>query len=277
MLRAWRRATVVALAAGAAITASLTAGAATSAAQAAAPAVSIAATAKLKPVTGDVFVVYRAGAYSTAKIHGTITGAAAGDIAILYAQPFPYKKPAAAAGSVTLKGATAAYSFTVTPALATHYAVRLFASGTPAPVAVSRTQAVYLTNAQTYSSFQTCKRPVCHETFRIYTYVPSSSLAFEMRKHVYPYFGLNLSNTGTPPPPKWLILDGGHAKVTNARRVAADEFVNTLSFTFTIGNHGYYWIPGICTKDAVTTDGIGLPGRHSCGAHRISTSLPYVG
>jgi hypothetical protein len=274
MLRAWRRAAVVALAAGAAITASL---AATSVAQAAAPAVSIAATAKLKPVTGDVFVVYRAGAYSTAKIHGTITGAAAGDIATLYAQPFPYKKPAVPAGSITLKGATAAYSFTVTPALATHYAVRLFASGTTAPVAVSRTQAVYLTNAQTYSSFQACKRPVCHETFRIFTYVPNSALAFEMRKHVYPYFGLSLSNKGTPPPPKWLILDGGHAKVTNARRVAADEFVNTLSFTFTIGNHGYYWIPGICTKDAVTTDGIGLPGRHSCGAHRISTSIPYVG
>ena len=274
MLRAWRRAAVVALAAGAAITASLTAA---SVAQAAAPAVSIAATAKLKPVTGDVFVIYRAGAYSTAKIHGTITGATAGDTATLYAQPFPYKKPAVPAGSVTLKGATAAYSFTVTPALATHYAVRLFASGTTTPVAVSRTQAVYLTSAQTYSKFQPCKRPVCHETFRIYTYVPSSALAFEMSKHVYPYFGLSLSNKGTPPPPKWLILDGGHAKVTNARKVAADEYVNTISFTFTIGNHGYYMIPAICTKDAVTTDGIGLPGRHSCGAHRISTSAPYVG
>jgi hypothetical protein len=274
MLRAWRRAAVVAVAAGAAITSSL---AAASVAQAAAPAVSIAATAKLKPVTGDVFVIYRAGAYSTAKIHGTITGAAAGDTATLYAQPFPYKKPAVAAGSITLKGATAAYSFTVTPALATHYAVRLSASGTTTPVAVSRTQAVYITSAQTYSSFQTCKRPVCHETFRIYTYIPSSALSFEMSKHVYPYFGLSLSTKGTPPPPKWLILDGGHAKVTKASRVAADEFVNTISYTFTIGNHGYYWIPGICTKDAVTTDGIGLPGRHSCGAHRISTSAPYVG
>ncbi len=128
-------------------------------------------------MTGDVFVIYRAGAYSTAKIHGTVTGATAGDVATLYAQPFPYKKPAVPTGSITLKGATAAYSFTVTPILATHYAVRLFASGTTAPVAASRTQAVYLTNAQTYSSFQPCKRPVCHETFRIYTYVPSSALA----------------------------------------------------------------------------------------------------
>src|ERR1700751_2134646 len=146
MLRAWRRATVVALAAGAAITASR---AGPRAAKAPAPAVSIAATAKLKPVTGDVFVIYRAGAYSTAKIHGTITGATAGDTATLPAQPSPSKKQAVPAGSITLKGATAAYSFTVTPALATHYAVRLFTSGTTTPVAVSRTQAVYLTSAQT--------------------------------------------------------------------------------------------------------------------------------
>ena len=275
MRRAWRRAAVVALAGAAAVTAQL---AATSVAQAAAPAVTIAATAKLKPVTGDVFVVYRAGAYSTAKIHGTITGAAAGEVARLYAQPFPYKKPAVPAGAVTVKAATTPYSFTVTPALATHYAVRLFASSTStAPLAVSRVQSVYLTNAQTYSSFQSCKRPVCHETFRVYTYVPSSALSFEMSKHVYPYFGLSLSRSGTPAPPKWLVLDGGHAAVTKARRISADEFVNTFSYTFTIGNDGYYWIPGSCTKDAVTRDGVGLPGRHSCGAGRISTSAVYVG
>ena len=275
MLRAWRRAAVVALAAGAAITAQAVA---TSAAQAAAPAVSIAATAKLKPVTGDVFVIYRAGAYSTAKIHGTITGGTKGEVATLYVQPFPYKKPAVPAGSVTVTAATSTYSFTVTPTLATHYAVRLFASSTSAtPVAVSRTQAVYITNAQTYSKFQACKRPVCHETFRIYTYVPSSTLAVEMSKHLYVYFGLSLSRTGKPAPPKWLYLNGGHATATKARKVAADEFVNTISFTFTIGNDGYYWIPGVCTKDAVTKDGIGLPGRHSCGASRISTSVPYVG
>jgi hypothetical protein len=275
MLRALRRAAVVALAAGAAITAQAVA---TSAAQAAAPAVSIAATARLKPVTGDVFVIYRAGAYSTAKIHGTITGGTKGEVATLYVQPFPYKQPAVPAGSVTVTAATTTYSFTVTPTAATHYAVRLFASSTPAtPVAVSRTQAVYITNAQTYSKFQTCKRPVCHETFRLYTYVPSSTLAVEMNKHLYVYFGLSLSRTGKPAPPKWLYLNGGHSTATKARKVAADEFVNTISFTFTIGNNGYYWIPGVCTKDAVTKDGIGLPGRHSCGASRISTSVPYVG
>ncbi len=274
MLRAWRRTALAAVAGAAALAAPLMAACP---AQAAGPAITIAATAKLKPVTGDVFVVYRAGAYSSAKIHGTITGAAAGEIATLYAQPFPYKKPAVPAGSITLTGATAAYSFTVTPGLATHYAVRLFASGTAAPVAVSRVQSVYITSAQTYSSFQSCKRPVCHETFRMYTYVPSSALSTEMGKHVYPYFGLSLSRTGTPKPPNWLYLDGGHATVTKARRISADEYENTFSYTFTIGNDGYYWIPGACTKDAVTTDGIGLPGHHECGAHRISTSTEYVG
>ena len=275
MLRAWRRAALVALAGAAAITGQL---AASGTAQAAAPAVSIAATAKLKPVTGDVFVVYRAGAYASATVHGTITGGTAGEVARLYSQPFPYKKPAVPVGTVTVSAATTPYSFTVTPTLATHYAVRLFASSTSAtPVAVSPVQSLYVVERYTYSNFQRCKRPVCHETFHIYTYVPSPALSYEMSKHVYPYFGLSLSRTGTPAPPKWVYLNGGRASVTKARRISAGEYENTFSYSFTIGNDGYYWLPGACTKDAVSKDGLGLPGSHSCGAHRISTSAVYVG
>ena len=109
MFRAWRGAAVVALVGGAAIATSL---AAVAPAQAAAPTISIAAASKIKPVTGDVYVVYLGGSYNNATIHGTITGAAAGEIATLYAQRFPYTKAPAPLHSVTLSGAgTRTYSF----------------------------------------------------------------------------------------------------------------------------------------------------------------------
>ena len=275
MLRAWRLGTAVALAGGAALAAQL---AAIVPAQAAAPTITIAATSKLKVVTGDVFVVYQAGAYGKASIHGTITGATAGEVAALYAQPFPYKKPAAPVSSITLKAAKTTYSFTVTPTLATRYAVRLFASSTaPAPLATSPAQNLYVATRQTYTPFQRCSRPVCHETFHIYTFVPSSALSTEMSKHVYPYFGLNLGSVKIPPPPKWLYINAGHGSVTKARRISAGEFENTVTYSFTIGNHSYYWLSATCTKDSVSKDGLGLPGSHGCGASRLSTTTYYVG
>jgi hypothetical protein len=140
MFRAWGRAAVVAVIGGAAIAAQF---AVVVPAQAAAPTVSIAAASKIKPVTGDVYVVYLGGSYGNATIHGTITGAAAGEVATLYAQRFPFTKAAAPVRSVTLSAAgTTTYSFTVTPTLATRYKVMLFAKSTP--LATSPIKFVYV-------------------------------------------------------------------------------------------------------------------------------------
>jgi uncharacterized protein (UPF0261 family) len=125
MIGAWRRAAVAALAGAAAIAAQLTG---VVPAQVAAPAITIFATSKLAPVTGDVMIVYLGGLYGSAKVHGKITGAAAGEVAVLYGQQFPYKKPPVRLGAVTLKSSTPVYSFTVAPYLATRYVVRLFAA-----------------------------------------------------------------------------------------------------------------------------------------------------
>lgn len=275
MLRAWRGAVVAAVVAGTAMAAQL---AVIAPAKAAAPTITIAATSEIKPVTGDVFVVYHVSAASSAKVHGTITGGAAGEVAALYAQPFPYKKAGARVASITLKTAKTAYSFTVKPTLATHYAVKLFASGTAtAPVASSAARAVYVVNLQTTSAPQKCSRPVCHETFHVDTFVPPSALKVEMAKHLYPYFGLSLSAKTIPKPPKWLYLNGGHPTVTKSRRISASEFENTLTFSFTIGNDGATYFPDFCTKDAVTANGLGLPGRHSCGVRKISSTIAYLG
>jgi hypothetical protein len=63
-------------------------------AQAAGPTITIAATSKIKPVTGDVYVVFHGGTSSSAVIRGAISVTASGEVARLYAQRFPYTKPA---------------------------------------------------------------------------------------------------------------------------------------------------------------------------------------
>lgn len=275
MLRALRRATLVAIAGGAAIVAQF---AAIAPAHAAGPTITIAATSKIAPVTNDVVVVFYGGAYSHATIHGTISGAAAGEVATLFAQQFPFSKPPAKAGSITLTAASATYSFTVTPNLYTKYAVRVFASSTAtAPLGTSAVQNLYVAAGGSSNKDQTCGRPVCHETFRVYWNVPNAALSTEMGKHVYPYFGLFLDPNKEPPPPNWLYLNGGHASVAKARRINAFTFETTITYSFTIGNDGYFWLWTACVKDTVYKDGLGLPGSHGCGLSRIPRTTRYLG
>jgi hypothetical protein len=112
----------------------------------------------------------------------------------------------------------------------------------------------------------------------IYTVVPSSALGVEMSRPNYPYFGINLTTgAGIPPAPRWLYLNAGHASMSGARRISAGEFENTLTFSFTIGNDGYHWAWTGCTKDAVSRDGLGLPGSHGCGAGRVLRTVSYLG
>jgi hypothetical protein len=247
-------------------------------AQAAGPAISVAASTKIPLVTHDALVVYQNGAYANANIHGTISGAAAGEVARLYAQPFPYRKAATAVAAVTLKASKASYAFTVAPSLATHYWVRLFKSKTAtAPVASSSLQNVYVTLANAVTGLKTCGRPTCTETITLTTKVPGSALATELAKPVYAYFGLNLSTSGTPKLPATLTRGGGKASVSKSARLSATQYRFTVKFTFTVGNDGYAWEWNECSKDAVTRDGIGLPGTHGCGASQISASTFYLG
>src|SRR5215469_16562379 len=88
MLRAWRRAALVAALTGSMTMAALLAGVVP--AQAATPTITVTATSSIPRVTGDVWVVYLGGKYSRARIHGSITGATDGEVATLYAQRFPY-------------------------------------------------------------------------------------------------------------------------------------------------------------------------------------------
>jgi hypothetical protein len=242
------------------------------------PTITIAATTKFKPVTGDSFVIYHIKAYQSAKLHGTISNAAIGDVAALYAQVFPFKKPAVRVGTIKVKSAKTAYSFTVTPLLATHYAIWLYPSATSTDrLATSREQNLYVTTDQRANAPQKCSRPVCHETFHVDTWMPASALPVEMAKHMDGYFGISLGVVKIPAAPKWLYLNAAHATVSKPHRIAGGGFENTLTFTFTVGDHSYSFLPEFCTRDTEAKDGINLPGYHDCGASRVRSSQPYLG
>jgi serine/threonine protein kinase len=229
--------------------------------------------------TGYSYVEYRLGADARAEVQGEIKGATSGEVAQLYAQPFPFKQAPAEIDAVILHpaGKTAKYAFTVTPALATRYKVELFQSSTASnPLASSATSTIYVAYGGNASSTPACSHPVCHQTVRLQIFVPASALNTEIAKHVYTYFGLTLSPTKVPPAPKYLLLGTGDPRVTT-RRVSAIEFDMTISFTFRIGNDGSNWNFNSCDQDTEAVDGIGLPGHHGCGQARIPGSVTYLG
>ena len=231
-------------------------------------------------ISGDVYVEYLGGKQANGEVDGVIKKAASGEVAQLYAQQFPYTRAPAPAGSVILHpaGGTASYQFQVTPTLATRYQVKLFASSTAsAPLGTSAMATIYVTTGGNSGNSQTCGRPVCHESIQTINYVPPSALQTEMSKPWYVYFGINLSTGKEPPPPEWLMLNAGSGHLTAPQRISADEFRQTVTYSFQIGNDAYYWDWNACTKDTEAQDGIGLPGHHGCGDARVLDAAPYLG
>jgi serine/threonine-protein kinase len=244
------------------------------------------------PVDGYVYVYYRYAGKTSAEISGAVSKPVAGEVVRLYAQQFPFAQPPAPAGEMLLQpdgtesagtesaGTGAAYQFQVTPSLATRYHVELFRSSTSsAPLATSPVTTVYVqlegptTTAPACSQTQT----TCHITVQLETFVPPSVLATEMGKPMYAYFGITKAASKPPAPPKWLTLGAGGARVSAARRVSGGEYADTLTLTFSPGSGYYNWQAVTCTKDAVATDGIGLPGHHGCGDGRVPYPYNYLG
>ncbi len=277
--RLWRGLAVTALACG---LASVGLGSAEAQSVAAGPTVSISAQSHFKPVTGDVFVVYHSGKDNDVTLKGSISGATTGDVAVLYAQQFPYKKkPVQVAGQHTdlvVTGTSAvSYSFTAAPGLATRYSVEVLPTLTSTTVlGSSKVVTVYVLANGKATGLTQCARPTCHETWHVYTIVPPSLYKAESVKRVYFYFGINLSTRGTPKAPRWLYLDHS-ATISGVKRVSPSEFERTITWSFKIGNDGYYWLPAACTKDTEAKDGLNLPGSHGCDDRRIPSSITYLG
>ena len=244
------------------------------------PQVPISVKSALPALTGDVYVVYLGGSQANAEVYGEISKAANGEVAQLYAQQFPFNNAPTLASSVILHpaGTTARYEFQVTPTLATRYRVEVFQTSTAStPLATSGVATIYVVAGGATGNAQTCGRPVCHESLQTTTFAPPSALPTEMSKPLYLYFGLSLSPSKAPPAPKWVLLGTSNGHVTAPRRISADEYSQTVTFSFQIGNDAYNWNWASCTRDTEAEDGIGLPGHHGCGDERVLGSASYLG
>ena len=246
--------------------------------------ITISAKSALKPVTGDVLVVFRAAKFATAQIKGSVTGAMPGQVLQLFGQQFPFKKPAVKLDApVTMTSSSSTpYSFQVTPTLATHYQVQLFTDSSETTlVAHSAIQDVFVAARGHFGGFRSCnrrgQRPVCHQRVHVTVTVPPSTLRTERHKAWHLYFGLKLSRTGIPSRPKTLKLNGGHARVVSTKKLNSQQYAMTFTLSFRVGNNGYFFLVNACQKDTESVDGLNLPGHHSCGNSFISSKIPYLG
>lgn len=250
------------------------------AAPAATPTVSITAHSPLPKVTGDVWVAFGVKKDLAATISGSVHGAPGGAVVRLFARQFPFKaKAVRLAGPLALHGATAPYSFTVRPTLATQYIAKVFAS-TAATTALASSPAtiVYVAAQTRYTGLsKKCGRPVCVQHIVVRTIVPPSTLRTERKKGWIAYFGLKLSRSGEPSPPKTLLRGGGHASFSASRRVSKREYDVTLTLRFRIGNGGWFFEFLTCQKDSESKDGLNLPGHHGCGQKQLKLPLSYLG
>jgi hypothetical protein len=78
-------------------------------------------------------------------------------------------------------------------------------------------------------------------------------------------------------------ITGGHytaqcpASELRTRGTRPGDRPRRISYRFYVGNDGYYWWWTACTKDTEAIDGLGLPGSHSCGVQRVSSTVSYLG
>jgi hypothetical protein len=273
MPKPWRIAAIAVTVCGLTATAAATAGPAL--AMQAAPTVTINVSSPFTVVTKDVYVAFEDKPYNVATISGNVSGATPGEVAVLYAQPFKSKAAPVPGKSVTLTSASQAYSFTAKPTVATRYTVKVLPSSTSTTaVGTSGAKTVYVAKNTAYKGLSQCGRPECRESVRVTIKIPASAYKTESGKKWYFYFGVRFSATGLARPKSLLLTK---ATISKATKVSSGAFRRTVTFRFRVGDHGYNFEVAVCTKDTESKDGIGLPGRHSCGDKKISSKITYLG
>jgi hypothetical protein len=136
---------------------------------------------------------------------------------------------------------------------------------------------LYVLEYKPFRESHRCPRPDCTSVLHVNAFVPTSAMRTERAKKIYPYFAVNLSRSRIPGPPVFLYLRAGHPRVSRTERLSAGEYRFAIKFTFRIGNDAAHWGFNFCTKDTVTTDGIGLPGHGHCGDKRVRAKTRYLG
>ncbi len=276
MSRFWRWVVPVAMAGG------LVAASSGLPAEAASPAaygVTIGATSPHYPgaskgkVDGYALVIYKTSDHSedAATVSGDVTGAASGDVVSLLDEPFGAKTFKPTGADQTLNGTSPeAYSFTVTPTVATSYEVEV-TTGTTLDV-TSSTATVYVTEGgKLLRKHTSCNASRCVYTYSLDITMAASALPVEVKKHQYLY----LAVWYTKALPKYMYLSST-AKV-KVKRVNAGEYEASYTFYVPLRHGEATWFPASCTRDTESRDGMGLPGRHGCGNKRVPLTVIYLG
>ncbi len=237
--------------------------------------VSISATSDFAAVTGDTYVIYKgAKGTGTATLSGQVSGASSGDRLALYAKPFRAAAYAATGKSTKLTGASPeSYSFKVKPTIATSYQVRVLTGST---LDASASVPVYVTE-DLLVNFDggklKCHGSTCKLTLKAAVVLPASALRTEMRKHWYLYVG-RLTKSGLPT----VFILSTRSKASKPRKLNRSEYALVWTFVGPSEHHKLGYLPDACTRDTESVDGMGLPGHHHCGDHRVKASqAAYLG
>jgi hypothetical protein len=149
----------------------------------------------------------------------------------------------------------------------------------PVVVAVSAAKTVYVISDEAISGRLACAkpaRPVCHVTVTYSFRVPIAAFKAESAKHLFLYSRVLLSKAGEPPTPKAVFLNTSATR-SKVRKLTVRKFAFTAHYTIRVGSESFHYLIAGCIQDTESRDGIGLPGRHGCGAKSFSASTPYVG
>jgi hypothetical protein len=244
------------------------------------PAITVSAATANNAVGGNVYVYYQVKGLANATITATVSHGTKGEVAQLTAQPYPFTAPAQVVASTKITGHQQRLSFQVTPSLATRYWVQILRSpGASSALVTSQARSVYVALIAHYKYAQkTCPRPKCFVTIVFTVPVAHSARQAELAKHVYVYWGINLSPSGPEPPDPTTLKLQQQLNTTDPTALGSGEYRVTLAFKFTVNQSAFRYHWNICTKADVSADGIGLPGTSQCGNPSISAHSPgYLG
>jgi hypothetical protein len=214
---------------------------------------------------GYALVLYRDRAFSTARIAGTVAGARAGDVVSLLAEPFGRHSYHATGHTVTLgRNGSVRYAFTVQPARATRYEVRVLTRATLD--ATSPTAAVYVIpgGSGTFPA-KKCRRGACTYSYTVTVVLPAPVYRTESAKHEYLYLAQWRAGRH---PARWYYQSAA-SSASKPVRVNGHEYKQKLTWRFSL-SRGTQFAIAACSKDTEAKDGIGLPGHHFCGLRRLS-------
>jgi hypothetical protein len=221
------------------------------------------------------FVLYGSPFVSQADVDGGVASAAPGEVARLYAQPFPYTSPSVPVQTITLKPISGGYGydFKASPTVATRYRVVLLRSATATtPLAASATQTLYVVDYYKYQQiggYYACTSPVypntCSVRYDITAYSPPADLQAAMAAPRHAYVGQALVSTSQPP----LRLDPA-ASISAPRRIADNAYEVTVTLTLAGTRVVELRDFGLCTVATAASNGLGLPADATCGQESIA-------